>query len=116
MIDLDDVLPPLDRLLALAARNTGQSRHAADFLLAWWNAASCGGFDLTTLWAEQPKVPRASARGMAAEGVDRAVADDMIAVLRLIALRHQYPTAYGRGPQFEALVERWRPALVKAGS
>lgn len=38
------------RLLAIAASDTGQSRRVADFLLAWWNSRSCGGFDITTAW------------------------------------------------------------------
>lgn len=40
----------LSRLIRIAQGDTGQSRRIADFLLAWWNAGSCGGFDLTTLW------------------------------------------------------------------
>ncbi len=39
------------RLVAIAQRDTGQSRRVADFLLAWWNAGECGGFDLTTCGA-----------------------------------------------------------------
>ena len=30
----------LERLIAIAHSDTGQSRRVADFLLAWWNAAS----------------------------------------------------------------------------
>ena len=67
----------------------------ANFLLAWWNAGDCGGFDLTDLWV-----------------LDRAIADDILIVMRLIALKHEYPTIYGRGPQFDALVAAWRPHLV----
>ena len=37
----------LERLIDIAQRDTGQSRRVADFLLAWWNAGECGGFDLT---------------------------------------------------------------------
>lgn len=40
----------LERLIGHAKRDSGQSRRVADFLLAWWNAGSCGGFDLTTAW------------------------------------------------------------------
>jgi hypothetical protein len=39
----------LENLLGIEQHDTGQSRHVADFLLAWWNAAECGGFDLTNL-------------------------------------------------------------------
>ncbi|QOT82185.1 hypothetical protein [Cupriavidus basilensis] len=27
-----------------------RARRVADFLLAWWNAGECSGFDLTNLW------------------------------------------------------------------
>ena len=38
------------RLLEVAAGNSGQSRMVADFLLAWWNAGSCGAYGITTAW------------------------------------------------------------------
>ena len=41
----------LERLMAIAQRDTGQSARVANFLLAWWNAAECGGFDLTDAWS-----------------------------------------------------------------
>jgi predicted lipid carrier protein YhbT len=66
----------------------------ANFLLAWWNAEECGGFDLTDLWA-----------------VDVAIAADMISVFALVVARHQYPDTLGHGKQFEAIVRAWRPAL-----
>ncbi len=44
--------------------------------------------------------------------VDRAIADDILTVARLISLRHEYPIAYGLGPQFEQLVADWRPQLL----
>ena len=34
----------LNRLIAIAHNDTGQSRRVAGFLLAWWNADECGGF------------------------------------------------------------------------
>lgn len=40
----------LEQLLALAERDTGQSRKVANFLLAWWNAEENGGFDLADLY------------------------------------------------------------------
>ena len=49
-ITTEEVLA-LERLLAHAKRDSGQSRVVADFLLAWWNTGSCGAFDLTSLWA-----------------------------------------------------------------
>lgn len=58
----------LTRLISIAKRDTGQSRRVADFLLAWWNAGSCGAFDLTTIW-----------------GVDSEIAADMVTIFGAIA-------------------------------
>ena len=54
------VFEALERLFRLAESYSGQSRRAANFLLAWWNATDNGGFDLADLF-----------------GVDQAVAADM---------------------------------------
>ncbi|MGF6265285.1 hypothetical protein OKW34_000015 [Paraburkholderia youngii] len=86
----------LENLLKIAQGDTGQSRHVADFLLAWWNAGQCGSYDLTTGWA-----------------VDEAIAEDMCVVLRLATRANSYPDTLGYGPQFEAVVREWRPELVK---
>lgn len=96
-LDIEPPLAALRRLVAIAQSDTGQSKRVANFLLAWWNAADCGGFDLTDLW-----------------GLDRAIADDILSVIQLIALRHSYPDAYGFSQQFEQLVKDWRPQLVTA--
>lgn len=85
----------LRRLLNLARGDTGQCCRVANFLLAWWNATDCGGWDLTELWT-----------------VDRAVADDMLLVAAFIAANQEYPNSYGLGAEFEALVTRWRPHLL----
>jgi hypothetical protein len=95
VLDLEPALAALNRLVAIAQSDTGQSRRVANFLLAWWNAGDCGGFDFTDLWA-----------------VDRGIAEDILTVAQLIALRHEYPGVYGLGPQFEQLVADWRPHLV----
>jgi hypothetical protein len=91
---IDNELAALHRLVKITENDSGQCRRVASFLLAWWNAADCGGFDLTELWA-----------------VDEAIANDMLAVMRLIARQNDYPTAYGLGPQFERMVKDWRPQL-----
>lgn len=91
----DPAAAALRRLLHHPQGDTGQSRRCADFLLAWWNAEACGGWNLTDLW-----------------GVDQATADDMLAVAALIARRHEYPTAYGLGPAFQGLIAQWRPHLL----
>jgi hypothetical protein len=104
MVDLETAkaagvmeLAALARLVKIAQGDTGQSRRVADFLLAWWNAGSCGGFDLTNLWA-----------------VDGAIAEDMAAVVRLIGNVHRYPDSLGYGADFEKIVELWRPELTEA--
>ncbi|MFK3649313.1 hypothetical protein ACI2IY_12895 [Lysobacter enzymogenes] len=85
----------LERLIAIAVTDSGQARRVADFLLAWWNAGSCGSFDLTNLWA-----------------VDAAIARDMQTVIGLIARVHQYPDKLGYGKSFDAIVRAWRPDLL----
>ena len=85
----------LERLLVIAARDTGQSRRVVDFLLAWWNAGSCGGFDLTTMW-----------------GCDSAIVTDMAIVFACVGRHQHYPDKLGYGPKFEAVVRNWRPELV----
>jgi hypothetical protein len=82
----------LERLIEIALRDTGQSRIVANFLLAWWNARECGGFDLTDVWA-----------------VDTSVAVDMLRVFVLLAQRRQYPDTMGYRGQFDAIVRTWRP-------
>lgn len=85
----------LDRLLKIGRSDTGQSRRVADFLLAWWNAGSCGKFDLTELWA-----------------VDTEITVDMVTIFGFVARVREYPDRLGYSEQFEALVREWRPELV----
>ena len=84
----------LERLIKIAQADTGQSRWTAEFLLSWWNAENCGGFDLTTLW-----------------GVDTEIAADMVTVFGLVAICHRYPDDLGYGEEFRRIVHAWRPAL-----
>ncbi len=88
----------LERLLKIGQSDTGQSRRVADFLLAWWNAGSCGGFDMTNLWA-----------------VDTAIAKDMTAVFGLVARTASYPDSapFTYGEDLRAVVARWRPELLR---
>ena len=86
----------LDRLLEHADGHSGQSGYVADFLLAWWNAEECGGFDLTKLWS-----------------LDTAIAADVVTVTGLISRVHQYPDSLGYGPRFDQLIRAWRtPAIA----
>lgn len=84
----------LKRLLAVAASDTGQSRKVANFLLAWWNAETCGGFDLTDLW-----------------GLDKSLRNDAVTVFSMVARVNSYPDTLGFKPQFERIVADWRPQL-----
>jgi hypothetical protein len=59
-LDLDAALAALDRLLAIAQADTGQSRRVANFLLAWWNAGECGGFHLPISGCSTAPSPRTS--------------------------------------------------------
>lgn len=81
----------LERLVRIAKGDSGQCRIVGNFLLAWWNAAEYGGFDLTDLWA-----------------VDAAIAEDMIAVLANLVHCRCYPDSLGYGPQFRIIAERRR--------
>lgn len=83
----------LKRLIDVAQGGSGQSRIVAGFLLAWWNAEECGGFDLTDLW-----------------GVDTAIAVDMLRVFALVAECRAYPDTLGYGRQFETIFRTWRKA------
>lgn len=89
-------LEALDRLVAIAKSDTGQSRRVADFLLAWWNPSTCGGFDLTNLW-----------------NVDAEIIADMMIVFDLIARAWVYPDALGYKADFEKIIEQWRPELLE---
>ena len=85
----------LDRLIAIAQSDTGQARRVADFLLALWNAGSCGGFDLTNLW-----------------GVDDSIADDMVIVFGYVARANAYPDTLGFNAEFQCIVRGWRPEIA----
>ena len=81
----------LEQLLAAAGSDTGQSRRVADFLLAWWNADECGGWDPTNLWA-----------------LDVELSDAIVTLLGYINRSRCYPDTLGFGPEFKALVKQWR--------
>ncbi len=85
----------LERLIRIAQSDTGQSRIVANSLLAWWNARSCGGFDLTDLWE-----------------VDVSTREDMLTVLIVVIGQRRYPDDLGYGEQFESIVRAWRSSLV----
>ena len=82
----------LVRLLSIARRDTHQAGKVARFLLAWWNAEECGGFDLTDTW-----------------GVDDAIAQDILTVFPAIVRTNAYPDALGYAELFEHVVKMWKP-------
>ena len=81
----------LERLISIAKKDSGQCRRVANFLLAWWNAAECGGFDLADTW-----------------GVDADIAADMVTVFGYIARVNTYPDSLGYQADFEAIIQAWR--------
>lgn len=85
----------LERLIQIAYQDTGHGRKISDFLLAWWNAQTCGGFDLTDFWA-----------------LDQDVMRDVKAVIGLLLRCKAYPDRLGYAPQFEKIVRLWRPHLL----
>jgi hypothetical protein len=83
----------LENLIRVAKSDTGQSRRVADFLLAWWNGAECGGFNLVDAW-----------------GLDRELVTDLITVFELIVRCHQYPDTLGYKADLTEIVRLWRSA------
>ena len=93
---MDDVTrAAFERLITVARSDTGQAKRVTSFILAWWNAAACGGFDLADLFS-----------------VDRAIAADMATVFAYLA--HYpggavYPAGYRS--EIEGPIQRWHPAV-----
>ena len=81
-----------ERLLDVARSDTSQARKAADFILAWWNQASLGRFDITDLFA-----------------VDQETATAMVTVFSWFAQQRGvvYPNEYRA--EIEAIIREWRP-------
>lgn len=77
----------LARLVKIAQGDTGQCRRVANFLLSWWNAETCGGFDMTDLWA-----------------LDTEICHDMLRVFSLVASRREYPDYFV--PECRDVLER----------
>jgi hypothetical protein len=89
-----DTRSAFERLVALAKRETGQARQVTNFIFAWWNAGSLGGFDIADLF-----------------GIDEAHALDMALVFSWVATQQSavYPTEYRA--DIEGLIEEWRPEV-----
>ena len=93
----DRVRFALEKLLNIAHQDTGQGRHVANFILAWWNAEVHGGFDLTDL-----------------ANVDREVADDMATVFTWLAREEDLHYPHDYRSEIEQIIARWRPQVEKA--
>lgn len=81
----------LERLLSIAKSDTGQSRKVANFILAWWNAPTQGGFDLADVF-----------------GVDTMIAEDMAMIFAFLCRQDipVYPQEYRA--EIEAIIGEWR--------
>ena len=89
----------LGRLLNVASGDSGQPRRVADFLLSWWNADTCGRWDLRDFWA-----------------LDDTICEDILEVMQLIHESSSYPDSLGFGPAFQELVRVWRPEVGRPQS
>lgn len=82
----------LERLIAIAKRDTGQCGRVANFLLSWWNADTCGGWQVTDVWS-----------------LDRSIYDDILVVIGLIRQEWKYPPGLGYNKDFQEILKQWRP-------
>ena len=73
-------------LLDIGERDTGQSARVRNFLLAWWNAEECGGFDFTDLW-----------------NMDIVIVEAIQRILLILPNYRFYPDKLGLGNRFERL-------------
>ena len=85
----------LGRLIPIALRGTGQSRRVADFLLAWHHAKENGGWDPTDLWS-----------------IDSAIAEDIVAVVKLLREVHSYPGDLGFQREIQRIWELWKAPVT----
>jgi chorismate mutase len=92
----DEEIAAVERLIAIAFKDTGQCRHVANFLLAWANAMSFGGWDPVDMWC-----------------VDQEIIEDELLILRMVAKSQVYPNNLGMKHVFRALARKWRPNLFK---
>lgn len=97
--DLDPTQPTAEERAALrhlakvALGSSGQANRCANFLLAWSDADTWGAFDLTDLWACNPRVIQ-----------------DMVSVFGLIARVAEYPEVLEPAlrADLKAIAARWR--------
>lgn len=89
----------IGRLVELARGDTGGSRIAANFLLAWWNGDDWGHFPVADLF-----------------GLDRANAADVTAILTFLGQHGGaiYTDAWGYRAAMGELVNLWRAESLAA--
>lgn len=80
----------LERLIQVAQSDTGQSRHVAKLLLAWWDAGRHGGLDLTSFWC-----------------IDDELVVDSLEVIKWVSGHHHYPDTLGYAKHFETIQSAW---------
>ncbi|MBA2672983.1 MAG: hypothetical protein H0U68_04775 [Ramlibacter sp.] len=85
----------LERLIAIAKRDSGQCRRVANFLLCWWGVESCGAWDITDVWS-----------------LDPAITEDIFTVLGFLAQGCVYPDRLGYEDDFHQILRQWRPRLA----
>ncbi|MCZ8548051.1 hypothetical protein OOJ09_28070 [Mesorhizobium qingshengii] len=80
------------RLFLVAEQDTSASRVVTNFLPAWWNAGSLGGFDPTDLWH-----------------LDHCNTNDVVGLISLIGETRFYPDAFEPRDRVVARIRTWRP-------
>ena len=87
-------LDALRRLLVLARDDSGQRTRVREFLLAWWNAQRCGGFDV-----------------MDVGSLDAELAADVVLIFGMIARFRLYPSDLSADivAEFRELHAYWHP-------
>ena len=85
----------LRRLIDIAKSDNNEASLVADFLLAWWNAGKCGGFDFTHFWKMQD-----------------STLQDIFGVMILIATAHEHADILDPGldADFHEVAWLWRAA------
>jgi len=86
----------LDRLILEAKTPTGEGGRVADFLLAWWNADTCGGFNPIKAWSCE----------------DNVVEDIVTIFSYIVRNQRRFPDYLGYGEKFESLMRQWRPGAA----
>lgn len=90
----------LSRLIPIAKSDTGQSARVADFLLAWWNGADNGKFEILHLC-----------------NVDAPIAEDMLIIMSFLAQNGvTYADAWGERQSMVHLWELWRDPRLEEGA